>query len=65
MNLKKMYYSPTPKKWRKIGDTLLASSTTITTFAIYNDMKLIAIIALVLGASGKFLSNLFTEDTPQ
>jgi len=64
MNLK-MYYAPTPKKWRKIGDALLAVSTTITTYAIYNDLKWIAVAAVIMGAAGKFLSNFFTEDIPQ
>ena len=54
--------SPTPKKWRKIGDALLATSTTITSFAIYEDAKAVAIVALVLGSLGKFLTNFFSED---
>lgn len=58
----KNYYAPTPKKWRKLGDALLGVSTTITTFAIYQEMKGIAITALVLGVIGKFLSNFFTEE---
>lgn len=56
------YYSPTPVKWRKLGDALLGVSTTITGFSIYNDMKEVAIAALVLGSIGKFLSNFFTEE---
>lgn len=58
----KNYYAPTPKKWRKLGDALLGVSTTITTFAIIEEMKWIAITALVLGVIGKFLSNFFTEE---
>ena len=57
------YYSPTPVKWRKLGDALLGVSTTITGFSIYNDMKEVAIAALVLGSIGKFLSNFFTEES--
>ena len=56
------YYTPTPMKWRKLGDALLGASTTITGFSIYNDMKEVAIAALLLGVIGKFLSNSFTED---
>lgn len=56
------YYTPTPMKWRKLGDALLGASTTITGFSIYNDMKEVAIAALLLGVIGKFLSNFFTED---
>lgn len=58
----KNYYAPTPKKWRKLGDALLGVSTTITTFAIMEEMKWIAITALVFGVIGKFLSNFFTEE---
>lgn len=58
----KNYYAPTPKKWRKLGDALLGVSTTITTFAIIEEMKWIAITALIFGVIGKFLSNFFTEE---
>jgi len=51
--MKQNYYSPTPKKWRKLGDALLGVSTTITGFAIYENEKWIALTALVLGVIGK------------
>jgi hypothetical protein len=60
--MKKNYYTPTPKKWRKLGDALLGVSTTITGFAIYENEKWIALTALVLGVIGKFLTNFFGED---
>jgi hypothetical protein len=56
------YYSPTPKKWRKLGDSLLAVSTMVTTYAIAEDMKTFSLIALGIGVVGKFLTNFFTED---
>lgn len=56
------YYKATPAKWRKIGDALLAVSTTITGFAIYEQTKWIALSALILGVLGKFLTNFFTEE---
>ena len=55
------YYRPTPIKWRKIGDALLASSTTITTFAIYEQVEWLAYVALITGVLGKFLTNLFVR----
>lgn len=55
------YYRPTPIKWRKIGDALLAASTTITTFAIYEEVEWLAYIALTTGVVGKFLTNLFVR----
>jgi len=59
--IKNKYYSPTPVKWRKLGDALLGISTTITGFAIYEEIKWIAITALVLGVIGKFLTNFFSK----
>lgn len=60
--MKENYYSPTPKKWRKLGDALLGVSTTITGFAIYEDIKWVAIAALLTGVVGKFLTNFFSKD---
>jgi hypothetical protein len=62
VKMKNNYYSPTPKKWRKLGDALLGVSTTITGFAIYENEKWIALTALILGVIGKFLTNFFGED---
>ena len=59
--IKDKYYAPTPVKWRKLGDSLLGVSTTITGFAIYEEIKWIAITALVLGVIGKFLTNFFSK----
>jgi len=61
--LMKNYWSPTPKKWRKLGDALLGASTTITGFAIANDNKYIAYTALICGVLGKVITNLFTDET--
>jgi hypothetical protein len=58
----KNFYGPTPAKWRKLGDTLLGISTTITGYSLYNDLKWVAGVALVLGVLGKFLTNFFVED---
>lgn len=58
----KNFYSPTPAKWRKLGDTLLGVSTTITGYSLYVDLKWVAGVALALGVLGKFLTNFFVED---
>lgn len=55
------YYRPTPVKWRKIGDALLAASATITTFAIAEEVEWLAYVALFTGIAGKFLTNLFVR----
>jgi hypothetical protein len=60
--MKKDYYSPTPARWRKLGDALLGVSTTITGFAIYEEAKWVAIAALLSGVIGKFLTNFFSEE---
>jgi hypothetical protein len=72
MNFKN-FYKPTPKKWRKIGDAILASATFITVGGLfgYDQLKevfgvvvLRAIIgtSLALGVTGKFLTNFFKDD---
>lgn len=58
----KGYKKPTPPFWRKLGDALLSVGTTITTFAIYEEAKWVAITALLVTVSGKFLTNFFSKD---
>lgn len=57
----KSYYKPTPKKWRQLGDALLAVSTFVTASAIASNNDTIAIISLCIGSIGKFLTNFFSE----
>lgn len=73
------YYKPTPKKWRKIGDTILAVGTFVTAGSLIQydqlkeiftpqEVKVIIASAFVLGVAGKFLTNFFKEEettTPQ
>ena len=67
------YYKPTPKKWRKIGDTILAVGTFVTAGSLVQydqlkeiftpqEVKFIIASAFVLGVSGKFLTNFFKEE---
>jgi len=73
MNLMKNYFEPTPKKWRKIGDSLLAvaglfGAGGIIAFdqlkEIYSphELKLMIGSALLIGIVGKFLTNFFTDE---
>ncbi len=62
MNITSKYYKPTPKKWRKFGDSLLAVSTFISAYAMTKDIQWIALTGLGIGVIGKFLTNFFTED---
>jgi hypothetical protein len=65
MTLLEKYNSPTPNKWRKLGNFLLILSTTITSYSIMEEMKGVAIGAAILGCIGKVLTDFFTEDTTQ
>jgi hypothetical protein len=56
------YWQPTPKKWRKLGDSLLAAGTAVTGWAIMDEHKIIAVGALIATVAGKFLTNFFKED---
>jgi hypothetical protein len=57
---------PTPSLMRRIGDGLIVVSTTISTYAIAEDMKTLALISVLVCAGGKFFTNLFSEeDVPE
>ena len=57
----KGYAKVTPVKYQKLGDALLSVSTMITGFAIYEDYKWLAFVALLIGSAGKFLTNFFAD----
>lgn len=68
------YWAPTPKKWRKIGDALLAAATIIAVGGIWQfdslkeiftsgQLRAMIVTSIVLGVVGKFLTNLFKDDT--
>ena len=59
--LLKNYFKPTPVLMRKLGDALLGASTFITGFGIIGEHKWLALVALLIGVAGKFLSNFFSE----
>lgn len=58
----KHYWTPTPKKIRKIADSLSAAALAVSAFSFAQDHKVIAYIVLASAFLGKFFSNLFTED---
>ena len=55
------YGKVTPVKYQKLGDALLSISTMITGFAIYEDYKWLAFVALFIGSAGKFFINFFAD----
>jgi len=56
------YYAPTPKNWRRLGDSLLAIQVFITGYGISEDVHWVAYAGLVVGVAGKFLTNFFKKD---
>lgn len=73
MNALKNYWKPTPKKWRMIGDTILATATFVTGGSLIaydqlkeiftpQEVKVIIASAFILGVVGKFLTNFFKEE---
>lgn len=71
-NIFKSYAKPTPAKFRKLGDALLAVGTAVTAGALMEfdklekifttkEVKIIMIIALSFGVIGKFLTNFISE----
>lgn len=56
------YNRPTPRRMRKLGDSLLVLSTTITTYAITEELKTLALASILIGAGAKFITSFFSKD---
>ena len=70
------YWKPTPKKWRKIGDSLLAVASVLAIGGLWQfdnlkdiftagEIKIMIVTSIAFGVIGKFLTNFFKEDTPE
>ena len=70
------YWKPTPKKWRRIGDSLLAVASVLAIGGLWQfdnlkdifttgEIKGMIVASIVLGVVGKFLTNFFKEDNPE
>jgi hypothetical protein len=70
------YWKPTPKKWRKTGDALLAAASVLAIGGLWQfdnlkdiftptEIKVMIVTSIVLGVVGKFLTNFFKEDTSE
>jgi uncharacterized protein (DUF2062 family) len=70
------YWKPTPKKWRRIGDSLLAVASVLAIGGLWQfdnlkdiftpfEIKVMIVSSIVLGVVGKFLTNFFKEETPK
>jgi len=56
------YWKPTPKKWRKVGDTLLLISVSFTGLSIVDEMRWLGLAVSMCAAAGKFLTNFFADE---
>ncbi len=52
----------TPAKLRKLGNALFAFSAVICAGSAISDYPNLAIAALIVGAIGKFITELFTDE---
>jgi len=59
----KHYWAPTPKSIRKFADSLSAGPLAVSSYAFMTDYKVVAYIVLATAFIGKFISNLFTNET--
>jgi hypothetical protein len=69
----KGYFEPTPKLFRKIGDSILGASAGISTTSLISALNtedekvkklliIVTIVSIVGGYFGKILTNFFKED---
>ncbi len=56
------YYKPTPKRWRKIGDSIMGLGTLITGISAFTLPPYITLIASVITYIGKTITNFATDD---
>lgn len=67
------YWKPTPKKWRKLGDSLLAIATVLSIGGLWqfdnlkdifttHELRAMIIVSITLGVIGKFLTNFFKDE---
>ena len=67
------YYKPTPKLWRKLGDSLLVVALFLSTGALFQydllkeiytpkEVRTAISVIITIGVLGQFLTNFFKED---
>lgn len=70
------YWKPTPKKWRKWGDSLLAVASVLAIGGLWQfdnlkdifsltEIKIMIVTSIILGVVGKFLTNFFKEESSE
>ena len=56
------YYKPTPKKIKKIADSIVAGCATAATYISLNGDPKIGTIIFIVGVVAKIVSGFFTEE---
>ena len=51
------YYTPTPKKWRKIGDAIQDIGIVIGSITAFTASPWVSVIAIAIGRIGKIITN--------
>ena len=70
------YWKPTPKKWRRIGDSMLAVASVLAIGGLWQfdnlkdifttaEIKGMIVTSIILGVVGKFLTNFFKKETSE
>lgn len=70
------YWKPTPKRWRRIGDSLLAVASVLAIGGLWqfdnlkdiftpSEIKIMIVTSILLGVVGKFLTNFFKEENTE
>ena len=65
MKLLQRLKAPTPRVWRQLGNALFGVSTIISGYTMYSDLPTVALVTMICGVVGKFLSEFFVEDNTQ
>jgi hypothetical protein len=65
MKLLKRLQAPTPRVWKQLGNGLLAISTAISGYTMYSNLPTVALISMICGVVGKFLTAFFVDDNTQ
>lgn len=71
-----VYWKPTPKKWRRVGDSLLAVASVLAIGGLWQfdnlkdiftttEIKVMIVTSIILGVVGKFLTNFFKEEVSE
>lgn len=55
------YNKPTPRRWRKIGDSFLTIGSTLTSISAFIMPPWVTAIGAILTATGKVITNFASE----